>query len=286
MTAALSVLRKVMHCLNRFPIRPHCYSLMPLLMTALSSFATPPTAPVKSVISYGSHRLELTGTTRLSADGKSSNLNLDTSGGDITVRYHRAKAPAGGPAHLGVVWVAGAGGGFDGPAGVYPELCEKLQTQGISGLRLHYRRPNELDDCIPDTLAGVQFLRSEGVERVVLVGWSFGGTVVIQAGANTSAVKGVVTFASQTYVVKDEAKLSPRSLLLLHGTADTVLPDTCSRQSTARRANPRSSRSFPAPDTALARYGRRCSAWQIGFQNIYAERDDFAGGRGSASRRV
>src|SRR5215210_7072743 len=48
-------------------------------------------------------------------------------------------------------------------------------------LRLHYRRPNELVECVLDTLIGVAFLVHEGQDNVALVGHSFGGAVVISA---------------------------------------------------------------------------------------------------------
>jgi hypothetical protein len=199
----------------------------------------------KALISYQSHRLEWAGTGNEGTEGELRSLKLSTNRGDIVARYHLASAGAGGPVQAGVVWVGGAGGGLDGPAGVYPVLCETLQRQGIAGLRLHYRQPNVLEECVLDTLLGVKFLQSEGVEHIALVGWSFGGAVVIQAGASSSAVKAVVTFASQTYGVKDEAKLSPRALLLLHGTADTVLPDTCSRRIYSAARQPKELKLYP-----------------------------------------
>jgi dienelactone hydrolase len=130
-----------------------------------------------------------------------------------------------------VVWVGGAGGGLDGPArGLYPEACRRLQGAGVAGLRLHYRLPNHLEACVLDTLLGVEFLAREGVERVGLVGHSFGGAVVISAGANSERVKAVVPMSTQTYDAGLAPAVSPRPVLLIHGTADEVLPDTCSRR--------------------------------------------------------
>jgi fermentation-respiration switch protein FrsA (DUF1100 family) len=72
-------------------------------------------------------------------------------------------------------------------------------------------------------------LRRSGVERFALVGWSFGGAVVISSGVAHSDVLGVATLASQTAGTAAVSRLAPRSLLLVHGTADQVLPDWCSR---------------------------------------------------------
>jgi hypothetical protein len=59
-----------------------------------------------------------------------------------------------------------------GPGWIYPELCARLQSAGISGLRLDYARPNHLEAYTRDVLAGIQFLEERGIERVVLLGRS------------------------------------------------------------------------------------------------------------------
>jgi hypothetical protein len=160
---------------------------------------------------------------------------LQTSDGDIQSRFH--------PAHnatMGVVWVGGAGGGLDGLArGLYPAGCAILQEQGIAGLRLHYRRPNDLPDCVLDTLLGVEFLNSRGIERTALVGHSFGGAVVITAGAVSEKVHAVVPMSTQTYGTELAPQVSPRPMLLVHGTDDEILPDTCSRQVYRQAAEPK-----------------------------------------------
>jgi alpha-beta hydrolase superfamily lysophospholipase len=65
---------------------------------------------------------------------------------------------------------------------------------------------------------------------VVLVGHSFGGAVVITAGAVHDRVAGVVVLASQTYGARLAGQLVPRPLLVVHGKADTRLPHTCGVQ--------------------------------------------------------
>jgi dienelactone hydrolase len=130
-----------------------------------------------------------------------------------------------------VVWVGGSGGGLDGPArGLYPAACRRLQEQGVAGLRLHYRLPNHLHDCVLDTLLGVEFLAQEGCEKIALVGHSFGGAVVISAGAMSEKVRAVVPMSTQTYGTSLAPEVAPRAMLLVHGTNDTILPDACSRQ--------------------------------------------------------
>jgi len=169
-------------------------------------------------------------------------LLLHTNYGSITTRYHITPAESS-PA---VVWVGGAGGGLDGPAGgMYPRLAHLLSQTNIASLRLHYRFPNHLADCVLDTLMGVAYLVSRGHSNIAIVGHSFGGAVVISAGAQSPDITGVVAMSSQTYGTDLAPKLSPRPLLLLHGTADEILPDTCSRNIYARAHEPKEIKLYP-----------------------------------------
>ncbi len=170
-------------------------------------------------------------------------LVLHTSIGAITTRYHQAEG-----AGAAVVWVGGSGGGLDGPAGgLYPRLAHQLtgQEQPIASLRLHYRFPNDLENCVIDTLVGVYYLQYErGHQRIALVGHSFGGAVVISAGSLSDDVVAVAALSSQTYGTGTAPGLSPRPLLLMHGTADEILPDRCSRQIYERAKEPKELRLY------------------------------------------
>ncbi|MCC3152740.1 dienelactone hydrolase family protein [Hymenobacter sp. BT770] len=169
-------------------------------------------------------------------------LSLNTTDGHIEARLHAA--PNGAPA---VVWVGGAGGGLDGPAwGMYPRLAARLAAQEIASLRLDYRRPNQLEDCVMDTLIGTEYLALKcGYQSIALVGHSFGGAVVIAAGALTQTVTAVVAMSSQTYGTDLVPRLSPRPLLLVHGSADEILPDVCSRNIYERAKEPKELHLYP-----------------------------------------
>ena len=65
---------------------------------------------------------------------------------------------------------------------------------------------------------------------MVVVGHSFGGAVVIAAGAVSRHVAGVVSLSPQTYGANMAGLLSPRPLLVVHGKADTRLPYSCALQ--------------------------------------------------------
>ena len=162
-------------------------------------------------------------------------LVIQTSRGAIPIIVHRAEE-----SRLGVVWVCGARGGFGGPGpGTYMRLAEKFTEQGITSLRLDYRDPNNLPECVLDLMAGVEFFKGQDFEPVVVVGHSFGGAVVIAGGAAISHIKGVVCLSSQTYGSDLVGQLSPRPLLLVHGKSDTRLPLSCSQQIYDRALEPK-----------------------------------------------
>jgi hypothetical protein len=191
-------------------------------------------------ITFNGASLRWRGTTIESKENRTIALQLNTDRGDIVARYHPAPATAVKTKDLGVIWVGGAGGGLDGPArGLYPEACARLQKRGLAGLRLHYRRPNDLVNCILDTLCGVAFLLKEGVTSIGLVGHSFGGAVVISAGAVSPNVQAVVPMSSQTYGTELAPGVAPRPMLLIHGTADDVLSPFCSREIYAAAREPK-----------------------------------------------
>jgi len=129
-----------------------------------------------------------------------------------------------------VILVSGAGGGMFGPGGIYTEVGKKLAKKGITSLQLDHRSPNKLPLCVEDVEAAVATLvKNHGIQHVSLIGWSFGGAVVITAGALNNHVIAVTTIASQTSGTELISKLAPKPLLLLHGTGDTTLSDKCSR---------------------------------------------------------
>ncbi len=153
-------------------------------------------------------------------------LLLCTDRGDIQAILHQAPE-----AQHGVIWVCGARGGFGGPGhGIYTRLAEGLRRDRISSLRINYRHPNVLPECALDVMAGVTYLQHDRSQPVILVGHSFGGAVVIAAGALHDRVAGVVALAPQTYGAHLAGQLAPRPLLVVHGKADTRLPYTCGVQ--------------------------------------------------------
>jgi len=167
---------------------------------------------------------------------------------------HEAQAPG-----RAVVCISGALGGFDGPARLYVRLGQEMPAHGITVVRLNYRMPNEFGECVLDTMAGLAFAKALHRERAALIGHSFGGAVAINAGTLAPAATTVVAISSQLFGAHVVAELAPRPLLLLHGTADTILPHECSERLYERAQEPRMLKLFPgvghrfseAPDELL-----------------------------------
>jgi uncharacterized protein len=177
-------------------------------------------------------------------------LCLHTTRGDIPIVLH-----AGESASRAVLCVGGAIGGFDGPAMLYPRLGQVAPHKGFTIARMNYRQPNEFDECVLDTLGAVTFLNGTGHERVALIGHSFGGAVVINAGTLSRIVTTVVAVSSQLAGAQVIAELAPKPLLLIHGTADSILPDECSRILYGRAGEPKMLKLFEGADHRLSRCG-------------------------------
>lgn len=151
----------------------------------------------------------------------------ETTRGPIEMRYYPVNEST-----QGAIFVGGAGGGFDTPVRgwLYPRLCGQLQQEGVAALRVRYRHPNDLEECVLDVLAAISFLEADNITSIALIGHSFGGAVVIQAAALSPIVRTCVPLSTQTYGADPAAHLGPRcSLLLAHGLDDEVLPPDCSR---------------------------------------------------------
>jgi hypothetical protein len=173
---------------------------------------------------------------------------LATTRGEIRAILHPCATGAG-----AVIYVGGAIGGFEGPAqGLYGRLADRLRGE-VSGFRLHYRHPNEFDECVVDVLAGVSFLRGVGAVAIALVGHSFGGAVVIKAGELSDAVRGIVALSPQTYGTRTVQNLNNKALLLVHGKRDRILDYAASEDIFARAHEPKRLVLYEQDDHMLTR---------------------------------
>ena len=161
-------------------------------------------------------------------------VQLVTDAGALAARLHPADGDR------AILWVFGSGGGLGGPAGgLYTRLGALFSPRGVTSLELDYCRPGHLASCVSDLLVGLAYLKGLGKGRIVLVGHSFGGAVVVNAGAISDSVVAVAALSSQTSGTEAVAALSPKPVLFVHGTRDEVLPDRCSRDLHARAGEPK-----------------------------------------------
>ncbi|EAW20162.1 uncharacterized protein NFIA_097910 [Aspergillus fischeri NRRL 181] len=187
-----------------------------------------------------------------------------------------------------VVLVSGAGGGVSGPGSIYPSLADKLALLlGIPSIRLDYRRPARTEYCSADIVASFTYLREHfNSSAFVLVGWSFGGSPCFTVAAQDDRVRGVATVASQTANTVGIKKLSPRPVLLLHGTDDKVLSPTCSETLYREYGDtgPREIRLLPGDDHGLTKHSTEVekmifefAAKTLGFEKLLDQTLDQAG---------
>ncbi len=150
---------------------------------------------------------------------------LFTLRGLLTLLWHRPADPSA-ALPVAVVACGGAMGGLLGPGeGLYHQLGEALAGVGVAMLRVGYRRPNDLEACCLDVAAAVQLAVGTGVERVVVIGHSFGGAVAVRVAVILDdIVCGVATFATQSAGCEVAGGLGGRPLLLFHGEHDEILP--------------------------------------------------------------
>ncbi|KAK9414709.1 putative AB hydrolase-1 domain-containing protein [Seiridium unicorne] len=131
------------------------------------------------------------------------------------------------------ILLSGAGGGVVGPSSIYLSLAAKLAAlgSGIPVLRLDYRYPARNQYCVADVKTAISYLQDTyGLDRFVLVGWSFGGAPVFTVGGSDDRIIGCATVASQTAETEGIRRLAPTPVLLLHGTGDKTLSVSCSQR--------------------------------------------------------
>ena len=152
---------------------------------------------------------------------------VHTNQGDIDCLFHRVPH-----SEAAVLWAGSwrGEGQRQRSSPIARAVAQDLAQDGVASLLLRYRHDNELGACVLDAQAGVSFLEGLGTRRIALVGHSFSGAVVISVAPLSQAVVAVVALASQTYGARSASHISPRPLLLVHGTEDQRLNSYCSEQ--------------------------------------------------------
>ncbi|KAF2136161.1 uncharacterized protein K452DRAFT_313405 [Aplosporella prunicola CBS 121167] len=151
----------------------------------------------------------------------------------ISSNFERRTSNSSSSSRTAAILLSGAGGGLVGPSSIYLSMATKLASldAGIPALRMDYRYPARNKYCVQDVEAAMSLLEADyGLDRVVLVGWSFEGAPVFTVGGNNSRVVGCATVASQTAETEGIRRLAPRPILLLHRTGDRCLSYSCSER--------------------------------------------------------
>lgn len=179
---------------------------------------------------------------------KATRLDIVNRGGAVRGELYEADT------RQAVICVGGVGGGTHGPANVYHPLAESLLDDRISALLIDCRYNSDLGECVSDMLACIDYLdKNYHMDCIGLMGWSFGGAVVISAAAKDPRVKTVVTVASQAYGTEDVDKMHA-SILLIHGTGDSTLPYSCSVDIAGRAHEPKKLLLFPGGDHGVSMF--------------------------------
>ncbi len=148
-------------------------------------------------------------------------VQMQTEEGAIECHYYGARY-----AKKAVIFVGGEENDFDSPGqNVYPRLATELTKWQINCLHIRFRDALDIGEAILDVLAGINFLQSDRIQSIGLVGHSFGGAVVIQVAAAIPTISTIVALAPQNFGAEAIAQFDMKqSLLLLHGRKDDVLP--------------------------------------------------------------
>lgn len=181
------------------------------------------------------HGLRLVSVNRNPRTEVGEKIFVKTDNGTISCLYHPSEE-----GNEAIIFAGDSEGKWFGAAGgSYGRWSEQFLKEQISSLRLDYRNPEDLVSCVLDTLMGMEFLKSRGKDRFVLVGYGMGGAVVIRAGAARKSVEGVAALNSLTFGDEPVEQLAPAPLLLVQEMDDSSFTASFSRDLYERAGEPK-----------------------------------------------
>jgi len=136
------------------------------------------------------------------------NIELKNNGNKLDAKFYPADKPAKVPS---VVLLHGFPGNQTGPLG----LAEKLNTAGMNVLVFNYEGSYQsegsfsFDNCIENAGTAVNFLLDPGnqakynidTSKIVVCGYSFGGTIAIESAMYNNKIKRIVSIANDDHSV-------------------------------------------------------------------------------------
>jgi dienelactone hydrolase len=124
-----------------------------------------------------------------------------------------------------IIFVTGVDGGFIEPVDeMYSRTALTYVKKNVLSIFVTYRFPGELEPSVNDALAAVSFARARGVKQIALIGWSFGGAVIINTAVQAPEVNTVIGVAPQARDTERVAEFQKQSLILFHSEMDENVP--------------------------------------------------------------
>ena len=156
----------------------------------------------------------------------SSEIDLPVrSGGTTRARLWPGNANGQVP-DAGLLFVSGVDGGFVEPVdGIYDRLATEFSKKGVTSIFVEYRDPGNLEPSVEDALSAYDELKRQGVKRLYVIGWSFGGAVIINTAVQIPEALGIIGFAAQSLDTEAAARFrTDQTVLLFHSQADENVP--------------------------------------------------------------
>jgi pimeloyl-ACP methyl ester carboxylesterase len=182
-----------------------------------------------------------------------SSLEIMTTNGCVVCLRHTAPGTDhDAPTPFTTFFLGGALGGLSGGGGAFPRLAKDF-----GGVRIHYRLASRLDECLLDVMMVNHHLSQRyGLERVALMGHSFGGGLAPAGGVLLGPhCAGVVAVAGQRVGTELIERLEGTPVLLIHGADDGHIPWQSAQQVFRRAKEPKEMWLIPGGDHALGNHG-------------------------------
>lgn len=194
-------------------------------------------------------------------------VQIDTTGGGISGTLLQTDPPS----RVAVILVPGFFGSKRGPiVELYDRLAKSLYQKGIATLRVEHRDPDDFESCVLDVMVSAYVLNSASVEHFILVGHSAGAAVAISAASENVAVAGVAALSCQKAHTDAVSTLTPRPLLMIHGSEDDIIPIEEAQDVFSRAGEPKTFQAFKGSHDLHAEHREIASLLQSWIEEVAA----------------